>query len=117
MSDDQAEYTKGGNRKKAAMSKICGWIVDAWRDIDKKIIMNGFRKARIVSYPDDAEEQLGISSLPVELGLDQLRLETETDHSDEDDIPLDSNSDHFLNIEISDGEDELLGDEFDGFED
>ena len=81
--------------------------------------MNGFRKARIVSYPDDAEEQLEISCVPdsvSQLGLDQLRLDTELEDG-EDEIPSDTSPDNLLNIEISDGEDDLLGDEFDGFED
>ena len=63
---------------------------------------------------------MGISSLPdsvSQLGLNQLRLNSQSDHSDEDDTRSDRNQDDFLNIEISDGEDELVGDEFDGFDD
>src|SRR5438105_3689037 len=63
MDEELAEFTKSGNRKKAPLSTICTWIVDSWKEIDHRIIKAGFQKARIISYPESAELELGIERI------------------------------------------------------
>jgi hypothetical protein len=61
--------TKGGNRRKATFSTICGWIVKAWTEITPEIIKNGFKKAGVESYEtsgfiteNQIEEEMEVSS-------------------------------------------------------
>ena len=91
MSSGQFTYTKGGNLKKPDYSIICKWVLEAWAEIPKEMIVKSFKKCGISNAMDGSEDDL--------FGQD----ETEENDNDEREI---------LNID-SDSADEYSTDESD----
>ncbi len=55
MSSGQFTYTKGGNLKKPDYSK---WILEAWAEIPKEMIVKSFKKCGISNAMDGSEDDL-----------------------------------------------------------
>src|SRR6266498_1986850 len=91
MSSGQFTYTKGGNLKKPDYSIICKWVLEAWAEIPKEMIVKSFKKCGISNAMDGSEDDL--------FGQD----ETEENDNDEREI---------LNID-NDSADEYSTDESD----
>ena len=58
MSSDQFTYTKGGNLKKPDYSIICKWILEAWAEIPKEMIIKSFKKCGISNAMNGLEDDL-----------------------------------------------------------
>jgi len=93
MGSGQFTYTKGGNLKKPDYSIICKWILEAWAEIPKKMIVKSFKKCGISNAMDGSEDDLFGQG------------ETENDDNDNDEREI-------LNID-SDSADEYSTDELD----
>lgn len=93
MTSGEHSFTSTGRLRRATLSEVATWVLNAWKGVSKTCITNGFRKAEIYPYTDDAASDLS---------------------SDEDDVPL-SNLLPSAIAELfhSDSEDE----DFDGFSD
>jgi len=58
MSSGQFSYTKGGNLKKPEHGIICKWILEAWAEIPKEMIVKSFKKCGISNAMDGSEDDL-----------------------------------------------------------
>jgi hypothetical protein len=58
MSSGEFTYTKGGNIKKPAHNIVCKWILEAWNEIPKEMIVKSFKKCGISNAMDGSEDDL-----------------------------------------------------------
>lgn len=79
MLNGDHSYTKGGLRRKPDLPTICQWILDAWLELPKMIIVKAFKKCGISNALDGIEDDL--------LWDDKSDNEKEEDE-DEDDDPI-----------------------------
>lgn len=84
MLNGDHSYTKGGLRRKPDLPTICQWILDAWLELPKMIIVKAFKKCGISNALDGIEDDL--------LWDDKSDNEKEEDE-DEDDDPIYADSD------------------------
>ena len=49
MTEGEKSFTKTGKMRKATFAQVCNWIVAAWRRVKTSAIVNGFRKAGLLS--------------------------------------------------------------------
>lgn len=85
MLNGDHSYTKGGLRRKPDLPTICQWILDAWMELPKKIIVKAFKKCGISNAMDETEDDLLWEE-------DKSDNEKEEDE-DEDDDPIYADSD------------------------
>ncbi|CAG8456685.1 5509_t:CDS:2, partial [Gigaspora rosea] len=50
--------TKGENLKRADLSTVCYWVLDAWNDIPEDIIVRAFKKCGISNCLSGSEDHL-----------------------------------------------------------
>ena len=55
MNEGEKAFTKTGRMKKASFSEVCQWVLTAWGRVKKSTIINGFRKAGIISESDSPD--------------------------------------------------------------
>lgn len=53
---DKHSFTPAGRMRKPELMDICQWIVDAWHDLDAKIIVRAFLKCSISNKMDGTED-------------------------------------------------------------
>lgn len=58
MLNGDRSYTKRGLRRKPDLPTICQWILDAWLELPKKIIVKAFKKCGISNAMDGIEDDL-----------------------------------------------------------
>ncbi|KAK7096455.1 hypothetical protein V1264_016230 [Littorina saxatilis] len=94
MVDGEKSFTKTGRMRRATFADVCQWVLKAWDAVKKSTIINGFRKAEIITGADDATDNT-----------------TATDSGAESDTSGDSVPEAILNLFISDTEES----DFSGF--
>ena len=102
MDETKAEFTKSGHRKRASYSTVCSWVMEAWKEVSSDVIKNGFIKAGIID---------GDSST---LSKDITEL---TLHESDDDSDSELQPSNLEPLHVDDDDDEMMGDEFNGFDD
>jgi len=80
MSSGQFTYTKGGNLRKPEYNVICKWILEAWAEIPKEMIIKSFKKCGISNAMDGSEDDL--------FG----QMEEEIDENEREIVDIDSDS-------------------------
>ena len=76
MDEGPHTHTKGGNMRGPPLNQIVQWILKAWSDLDKEIIMKSFRCCAC-SIQDDGSEDNEIACFkpgkPLSSGLERLK--------------------------------------------
>lgn len=55
---EDAATTPMGHRKKASLSYVATWVIDAWEDLSVEIINTGFKKCCISNTIDGSEDDI-----------------------------------------------------------
>ena len=58
MADGINEFTAGGRQKKPSEELICSWILEAWHEIPREMIIASFLKCGITNNLDGSEDNL-----------------------------------------------------------
>ena len=114
--DEMISITKGGNRRKATFATVCEWIVSAWEEVSVDTIKHGFEKAGIHSYNDGTTiaNHVGVGdNLENEEPASSSGMDTEDENQA---LNVSEVLENFELLQIDD-DDDLVGDEFDGWED
>ena len=82
MSSGQFSYTKGGNLRKPEYNIICKWILEAWAEIPKEMIVKSFKKCGISNAMNGSEDDL----------FEQDEKEEEIDENEREVIDINSDS-------------------------
>ncbi|CAG8799192.1 2542_t:CDS:2, partial [Gigaspora rosea] len=80
--------TEKGNLKRADLNTVCRWVLNAWEDISKDIIIRSFKKCGISNYLSGSEDHLIYES-------DEDSEEKDSDKNDEDSDENDKDSDEY----------------------
>ena len=49
MTSGEKSFTKTGRMRRATYGQVCQWVLTAWSIVKKSTIINGFRKAGLLS--------------------------------------------------------------------
>ena len=96
MSGGIHTFTETGKMRRTTHMEVCNWVIQAWKEVKVTAIMNGFRKAGIISVPGAGEDGLSDAS---EISDDERSTATldpvldaqliDLFHSDTEDEPFD----------------------------
>ena len=115
MDEGPHTHTKGGNMRGPPLKQIVQWILKAWSDLDKEIIIKSFRYCAL-SIQDDGRENNEIACFkprkPLSSGLERLKAAmseaaiklvdhfTESDIQNEPDMVIDSDREEDEGVDI-----------------
>ena len=103
MCDGLHSYTASGRMRRATYSDVCGWVIRSWQAVKSSTIINGFKKAGIISDVATQEEET----------VEHSRTDVETQEEEIVEHSRTELNDDLLALFHSDSEDE----DFDGFAD
>ena len=58
MANGQHTFTAAGNMRAPPQREIVQWILEAWNDLDKVIIVNSFKSCALTLAVDGSEDEL-----------------------------------------------------------
>lgn len=53
MTSGEKSFTKKGHMRKASLTQVCQWILNAWRRVKTSSITNSFRKTGLLPDEED----------------------------------------------------------------
>ena len=115
MDEGPDTHTKGGNMRRSPLKQIVQWILNAWLDLDKEIILKSFRSCALPIQDDGSEDNKIVCLKPVKplsSGLERLKVAmaeaakdladpfTESDIEDDPDLVTDSDREEDEDVHI-----------------
>ena len=76
MDERPHTHTKGGNIRGPTLKQIVQWILKAWLDLDKEIIIKSFRRCALSMQDDGSEDKEAVCfkpGKPLSSGLERLK--------------------------------------------
>lgn len=58
MANGQHTFTAAGNMRAPPRREVVQWILEAWNDLDKEIIVNSFKSCALTLAVDGSEDEL-----------------------------------------------------------
>ena len=74
MTSGEKSFTKTGQMRRASLTQVCQWILNAWSRVKTSTITNGFRKAGLLRDEEDGVRSSDSDNEEAEVTDEILRL-------------------------------------------